>query len=222
MFLGHFAVSFGAKKPAPTLSLGTLFLAAQFVDLIWPLFLLLGLEHARIDVGNTAVTPLDFYDYPFTHSLAGAVLWSLVLGLLYYAVKRNTRNAWIIGAAVSSHWILDFLTHRPDLPLWFAGGPHFGLGLWNSMAGTVIVEVGIFLLGLFLYARTTTAKDKIGSIGLWSLAGFLGIIYAANLTGPPPPDIPSIAVVGNAMWLLVAWAYWIDKHRTLRDPASRS
>jgi membrane-bound metal-dependent hydrolase YbcI (DUF457 family) len=222
MFLGHFAVSFGAKKPAPTLSLGTLFLAAQFVDLIWPLFLLLGLEHARIDVGNTAVTPLDFYDYPFTHSLAGAVLWSLVLGLLYYAVKRNTRNAWIIGAAVSSHWILDFLTHRPDLPLWFAGGPHFGLGLWNSMTGTVIVEVGIFLLGLFLYARTTTAKDKIGSVGLWSLAGFLGIIYAANLTGPPPPDISSIAVVGNAMWLLVAWAYWIDKHRTLRDPASRS
>jgi hypothetical protein len=90
------------------------------------------------------------------------------------------------------------------------------------MTGTVIVEVGIFLLGLFLYARTTTAKDKIGSVGLWSLAGFLGIIYAANLTGPPPPDISSIAVVGNAMWLLVAWAYWIDKHRTLRDPASRS
>jgi len=222
MFLGHFAVSLGAKKPAPSLSLGTLFLAAQFVDLLWPLFLLLGLEHARIDVGNTAVTPLDFYDYPFTHSLAGAILWSCVLGLLYYAVKRSLRNAVIIGAAVSSHWVLDFLTHRPDLPLWFTGGPHLGLGLWNSMIGTVVVEVGLFVLGLFLYVRTTKAKDKIGSIGFWSLAGFLGLMYAGNLAGPPPPDVSSIAIVGNAMWLLVLWAYWVDRHRIARVAASTS
>ncbi len=222
MFLGHFAVSFAAKKPAPAVSLGTLFLAAQLVDLLWPLFLLLGLEHARIDVGNTAVTPLDFYDYPFTHSLAGAILWSCTLGLLYYAVKRNVRNAVIVGTAVSSHWILDFLTHRPDLPLWFFGGPQFGLGLWNSMAGTIIVEVGLFGLGLFLYTKSTTAKDKIGSIGLWSLAGFLGLIYVGNLAGPPPPDVASIAVVGNSMWLLVLWAYWVDRHRTVRAAASGS
>lgn len=222
MFLGHFAVSLGAKKPAPTVSLGTLFVAAQFVDLMWPLFLLLGLEHARIDVGNTAVTPLDFYDYPFTHSLAGAILWSCVLGLLYYAVKRNVRNAVIVGAAVSSHWVLDFLTHRPDLPLWFTGGPLFGLGLWNSVIGTVVVEVGIFVLGLFLYLKATTAKDKIGSIGLWSLVGFLGLIYVGNLAGPPPPDVQSVAVAGTAMWLLVLWAYWIDRHRTVRDPARTS
>ncbi|HCA81535.1 MAG TPA: hypothetical protein DEP53_17525 [Bacteroidetes bacterium] len=222
MFLGHFAVSLGAKKPAPSLSLGTLFLAAQFVDLLWPLFLLLGIEHARIDVGNTAVTPLDFYDYPFTHSLAGAILWSCVLALLYYALKHNVRNALIIGAAVASHWVLDFLTHRPDLPLWFSGGPHFGLGLWNSMVGTVVVEVGLFLLGLFLYLRTTTAKDKIGSIGFWTLVGFLGLIYLGNLAGPPPPDVPSIAVVGNSMWLLVLWAYWVDRHRTVLDAVRKS
>ena len=222
MFLGHFAVSFGAKKPAPSISLGTLFLAAQFVDLIWPLFLLVGLEHARIDVGNTAVTPLDFYDYPFTHSLAGAILWSCILGLLYYAVKRNIRNAVIVGAAVSSHWVLDFLTHRPDLPLWFTGGPYFGLSLWNSMVGTVIVEVGLFVLGVSLYVRTIKAKDKIGSIGFWSLACFLGLMYAGNLAGPPPPDIYAIAVVGNAMWLLVLWAYWIDRHRIVRDTADAS
>ena len=142
MFLGHFAVSFGAKKPAPAVSLGTMFLAAQFVDLLWPLFLLLGLEHASIEPGNTAVTPLDFYDYPFTHSLAGTLLWSCVLGLAYFAVKRNVRNAVAVGLAVSSHWFLDFLTHRPDLPLWFSGGPHVGLGLWNSVAGTVVVRWG--------------------------------------------------------------------------------
>ena len=222
MFLGHFAVSFAAKKPAPSVSLGTLFLAAQLVDLLWPLFLLLGFEHARIDAGNTAVTPLDFYDYPFTHSLAGAVLWSFTLGLLYYAVKRNMRNAVIVGTAVSSHWILDFLTHRPDLPLWFSGGPHFGLGLWNSVAGTVTVEVGLFGLGLFLYTRSTIAEDKIGSIGLWSLACFLGLIYVASLAGPPPPDVGAIAVVGNSMWLLVLFAYWVDRHRTIALSSSGS
>ncbi len=222
MFLGHFAVSLGAKKAAPPVSLGTLFIAAQFVDLIWPLFLLLGIEHARIDLGNTAVTPLDFYDYPFTHSLAGAILWSCTLGLLHYAVKRNVRNAVIVGAAVSSHWVLDFLTHRPDLPLWFSGGPHIGLGLWNSLAGTVVVEAGLFVLGLYLYVMTTKAKDKIGSVGFWSLVGFLGLIYTGNLAGPPPPDMSSIAVVGNAMWLLVLWAYWVDRHRTLRETATAS
>jgi membrane-bound metal-dependent hydrolase YbcI (DUF457 family) len=222
MFLGHFAVSLGAKKPAPSLSLGTLFLAAQLVDLIWPLFLLLGLEHARIDVGNTAVTPMDFYDYPFTHSLAAAILWSCALALIHYAIKRNVRNAVIIGAAVSSHWLLDFLTHRPDLPLWFSGGPHLGLGLWNSMAGTVVVEVGLFALGLYFYLSTTKARDRIGSIGFWSLMGFLVLMYAGNLAGPPPPDVSSIAVVGNAMWLLVLWAYWVDRHRTVREKATAS
>jgi len=218
MFIGHFAVSFGAKKATPSVSLGTLVLAAQFVDLLWPLFLLLGLENARIDPGNTAVTPLDFYNYPFTHSLAGALGWSCGLGLVYFALKRNVRNTVIVGLAVSSHWVLDFLTHRPDLPLWFSGGPYVGLGLWNSMIGTVVVEVGLYIVGIALYLRSTTAKDKIGSIGFWSLAGFLGLIYIGNLVGPPPPDISAIALAGNAMWLFVAWAYWVDKHRMARTP----
>jgi hypothetical protein len=124
----------------------------------------------------------------------------------------------IVGLAVSSHWVLDFLTHRPDLPLWFNGGPYVGLGLWNSMIGTVVVEVGLYIVGIVLYLRSTTAKDKIGSIGFWSLAGFLGLIYVGNLAGPPPPDISAIAIAGNAMWLFVAWAYWVDKHRMARTP----
>ena len=218
MFIGHFAVSFGAKKATPSVSLGTLVLAAQLVDLLWPLFLLLGLENARIDPGNTAVTPLDFYNYPFTHSLAGALGWSCGLGLVYFALKRNVRNTVIVGLAVSSHWVLDFLTHRPDLPLWFSGGPYVGLGLWNSMIGTVVLEVGLYVVGIALYLRSTNAKDKIGSIGFWSLAGFLGLIYIGNLVGPPPPDISAIALAGNAMWLFVAWAYWVDKHRMARTP----
>lgn len=226
MFIGHFAVSFGAKKAAPAVSLGTLVLAGQLVDLLWPLFLLLGLENVRINPGDTAVTPLDFYNYPFTHSLAGALAWSCVLALLYYAIKRNARNAAVVGILVSSHWILDLLTHRPDLPLWFSGGPLVGLGLWNSVLGTIAVEAGLFAAGIALYLRSTTARDRIGSVGFWSLVGFLVLIYLGNLFGPPPPEVSAIALAGNAGWLLVLWAYWVDKHRiaaqTLKLPDNQS
>jgi len=213
MFIGHFAVGLGAKKVAPKVSLGTMFMAAEFVDLLWPLFLLLGLEHARINPGNTVVTPLDFYDYPITHSLIGAVLWSCVFGAIYFAIRRNVRNAIIAGAVVFSHWILDFVTHRPDLPLGLGGNTYFGLGLWNSLAGTIVVEVGLFALGITLYLQATKAKDRIGSIGFWSLIALLGLIYVGNLFGPPPPEMSIIAIAGNASWLFVIWAYWVDRHR---------
>jgi hypothetical protein len=217
MFLGHFAVGLASKKAAPTVSLGTLFLAAQLVDLLWPLFLLLGLEHVRIDPGNTAMTPLDFYDYPITHSLIGAALWSCALGGLYLLLKKNRRAAFVIGLVVFSHWILDLLTHRPDLPLGIGGNTYFGFGLWNSIPGTVIAELALFLAGIVLYVRTTTAKDSIGSVGFWSLMSVLALIYVGNITGPPPPSASIIAVAGNASWLFVLWGYWVDKHRTVKS-----
>jgi len=213
MFIGHFAVGLGAKKVAPKVSLGTLFMASQLVDLLWPLFLLLGWEHARIDPGNTLLTPLDFYDYPITHSLVGAILWSCAFGAVYYAIRRNGRNAAIVGGVVFSHWILDFVTHRPDLSLGLGGNTYFGLGLWNSMAGTIVVEVGLFAVGIMLYLRSTRAKDRVGSIAFWSLVILLGLIYIGNLFGPPPPEMQMVAIAGNASWLFVIWAYWVDKHR---------
>ena len=216
MFLGHYAVGLAAKKVVPKVSLGTLFLAAQLVDLLWPLFLLLGLEHARIDPGNTAVTPLDFYDYPITHSLIGAILWSGGLGLAYAFLKKDRRAAVVVGLLVFSHWVLDLITHRPDLSLGLGGSTYFGLGLWNSVAGTLIAEFGLFAAGIVLYTRTTTPINRIGSIGFWSLIGLLTLIYIGNITGPPPPSASLIAVVGNASWLFVLWAYWVDKHRTLK------
>jgi hypothetical protein len=216
MFLGHYAVGLASKKTVPNVSLGTLFLAGQLVDLLWPVFLLLGLEHVRIDPGNTAVTPLDFYDYPITHSLLGAVLWSCGLGLAYFLLKRQMRTSVVIGLVVFSHWILDFITHRPDLSMGLGGSTYFGLGLWNSIPGTLVAEFGLFAAGIFVYNRTTTAKDLIGSIGFWSLIGILALIYIGNITGPPPPSASIIAVVGNASWLFVLWAYWVDRHRTIR------
>jgi hypothetical protein len=213
MFIGHYAAALTAKKFAPKISLGTLFLSAQLVDLLWPLFLLLGLEHVRIEPGNTAVTPLDFYDYPITHSLLGALGWSLGGGLLFYAIRRRMKDAAVIAFCIISHWFLDLLTHRPDLPLGFGGSTVIGLGLWNSVAATVVVEVLLFIIGIFMYLRATTAKDRIGSIGFWSLVAVLLVIYVANIFGPPPPSEQAIAVAGNASWLFVIWAYWVDRHR---------
>lgn len=213
MFIGHYAVALAAKKSAPKVSLGILFLSTQFVDMLWPVFLLLGYEHVRIDPGNTVVTPLDFYDYPLTHSLTAALLWSLIFAFIYFIFNRNRMNSVVIGLCVFSHWVLDFLTHRPDLPLAFGRNIYFGLGLWNTIIGTLAVEIALFTAGIFIYLRTTLAKDKIGSYGFWSLVLTLFLIYLGNIFGPPPPDEFTIAVAGNASWLFVFWALWVDRHR---------
>jgi hypothetical protein len=215
MFIGHYAVALAAKKAAPSVSLGTLFIATQFVDLLWPILLLLGLEHVRIDPGNTVTTPLDFYDYPISHSLLGALLWSGLVGFIYFALRKNKIAAVVVGVCVISHWVLDLITHRPDLPLGFSGDARLGVGLWNSFAGTVLVEAGLYLAGIVVYLKTTRAKDGVGRYGFWGLIAVLGGIYVANLLGPPPPDAQTIAVFGNLSWLFVLWAYWIDRHRAL-------
>lgn len=217
MFMGHYAVALAAKKAAPKTSLGTLFLSAQFVDLLWPGLLLAGLEHVRIDPGNTAMTPFDFFDYPISHSLISAFFWSAAFGLVYFLVRRYTMGAWITGLCVLSHWVLDFVTHRPDLPLGFGGDARVGLGLWNSVAGTLIVESLLFLTGIAIYVTSTKARDRIGTYGFWSLIVVLAGIYAGNVAGPPPPDVKIIGIVGNAAWIFVLWAYWVDRHRV---PAS--
>ena len=212
MFLGHFAIGFAAKRYAPRAPLGTLFLAAQFIDLLWPLLVLAGIERVRIAPGITVVTPLDFEHYPWSHSLLMVLVWGVLFAAVYFLIRRDRRASLVLGLAVVSHWVLDWLTHRPDLPL-APGAERVGLGLWNSFAGTVIVELGLFALGVYLYVRATRARDRIGSWALWSLVAFLAAIYAGNLFGAPPPDVMAIAWVGQAQWLLVAWGYWIDRHR---------
>jgi len=215
MFIGHHAAGFVSKRLAPQVSLGTLFFATMFLDLLWPVLLLLDLEHVRIDPGNTAFTPLDFYDYPISHSLLTVLGWSVLIGVAYGVVRKNRRGATIVGAAVLSHWVLDFVTHRPDLPLW-PGGPLVGLGLWSSVPGTVIVESLFFLATLALYLRTTVARDRTGSIALWALVIFLVLIFLANLVSPPPPSVNAIAWTALLAWLFVPWAAWIDRHRQAR------
>ena len=217
MFVGHFGVGFAIKKVAAKPSLGTLFLATQFIDLIWPLLLLLGLERVRIDPGNTVVTPLDFVYYPISHSLVTVLIWGLVVGGIYYFFKRDKQGAVWLGILVLSHWLLDFFTHRPDLPLWPSGDSILvGLGLWNSLIGTLLLEFGILAGGVYLYLKVTRARDKTGNYSLWGLVVFLVLIHIMNIFGPPPPAEGPIAYAGFSMWLLIAWGYWIDRHREVK------
>ena len=213
MFIGHFGVGFGAKSTVPKVSLGTLFFAAQFLDLLWPTFILLGIEKVEIDPGMSVVTPLNFVSYPFTHSLLMAIVWGILFGAIYYALRKNKTAAIILGLCVLSHWILDLIVHVPDLPLYPGNSPLLGFGLWNSMFGTIIVEGIIFGVGVYLYSRSTRSQNKKGTYGFWGLIMFLIIIYVMNLFGSPPPSDKAIAWVGQAQWLIVLWGYWVDRNR---------
>ncbi|MEZ5292500.1 MAG: hypothetical protein R2745_15570 [Vicinamibacterales bacterium] len=216
MFIGHYALGFAAKRAAPTVSLGLLFLAAQFADLLWPTLVLAGIEVVRIVPGETAMTPLEFVRYPLSHSLVTLVVWGLVVGMAYRLLRRAAwRPVVIVAALVVSHWVLDWLTHAPDMPI----GPNdllpkVGLGLWNHPWVEVPLEVGMFLAGVWMYASATTPVDRTGSRALWALVAFLLVVHAANMLGPPPPSVAAVAWSAQLLWLLVPWAYWIDRHRT--------
>lgn len=214
MFIGHFGLAFGAKRAAPAASLGTLFAACQFADLLWPTLVLLGHERVEVQAGATKFTPLDFISYPYSHSLVALCVWGAAFGVTYFVVRRSRISAAVtVGLLVISHWVLDYLTHRPDLPLTPNGPERLGLGLWNSVPGTLAVELTIFGAGLMLYLRETERRDRVGSAGLWTLVAFLLIAYVASAFGPPPPSAAAVVWSAQAMWLLVMWGYWIDQHR---------
>lgn len=217
MLLGHYGVAFAAKRAIPRTSLGTLTLAAQLLDEIWPILLVLGVEQVRIVPGLMAANPLDFVYYPFTHSLAAAIVWSIVLGVIYYWIRRNRRSAMIVGALVLSHWILDLPMHRPDLQLWPGSSVRVGLGAWRSIPLTIVLELTVFLGGLAVYLRTTRSRDRVGSWALWSMVAVLLIIFFSGFTSPPPPNERALAFFALGIWLFVPWSYWIDRHRTARD-----
>ena len=215
MFIGHFGVGFGAKSLAPKVSLGALFLAAQFIDLLWPTLLLLGVERVQIVPGATVVTPLLFEHYPVSHSLAAVFGWAVLVGGIYLLLLRERIGALVVGLLILSHWGLDAIVHRPDLPLFPGSATVVGMDAWSSLPLTLAIELPLFALGVWLYARASSPKDAVGHWGLVTLVVFLLVIYAGNLFGPPPPSAVAIAWVGQLQWLLVIWGYWIDKHRRL-------
>jgi membrane-bound metal-dependent hydrolase YbcI (DUF457 family) len=218
MFVGHLAVSLGAKVVEPRVPLSVLVAASFGLDLLWPLLLVAGIETVRVAPGDTSFTPLEFESYPWSHSLLLVLVWGGAAWLLAYRIVRNQRASFVVAVVLVSHWVLDFVTHRPDLPLWPAG-PKVGLGLWNSVPATILLEGALFAAAITMYARSQRPIDGIGKWAFWALVALTTIIWIAQPWSPPPPDASAVAIAGMLMWLLPWWASWIDRHRTIDGAA---
>lgn len=217
MFIGHFAVAFAAKRAAPTVSLGTLFIACELVDLLWPFLLFAGLETVVITPGITRFTPLDFQHYPWSHSLLMGAVWALAFGALYFARRRNWIAAAVVALAVLSHWFLDAVVHRPDLPLAPGSDLKIGFALWNSVTGTLLLEGALFVAGVRFYLAGSQAVDRTGHYALYGLLVLLLVAYVAAAFGPLPPSAAAIAwtgILGGGA--TAALGYWIDRHRSMK------
>ena len=224
MFLGHFAMGFAAKALVPRVSLGTFMFASLVLDFLWSALLLVGLEQVVITPGSTSVADLDFTHYPFSHSFVAVIGWGLLIAGGYLGVRRSAWEASVLGGLVMSHWLLDLVVHRADLPL-YPGGlfpdlpgsmVHLGLGLGHSLSATILVEGLLFVGGLFLYGSVTRATDRLGRYGFWAFGAVLAGSYAVMLVGPPPPSVAVVAWAGQLPWLFVGWAYWVDGRRAMR------
>ena len=215
MLLGHYGVAFAVRRVIPRTSLGTTVFAAQLLDELWPIFLLLGIEQVRVVPGYMAANPLDFVFYPYSHSLAAALAWSLLLGVIYYAMRRDRRSSVVVGLLVLSHWVLDLPMHVRDLQLWPGSSIRVGLGAWHSIPLTILLELIVFLPGLVIYLRTTRARDRIGSWALAAMVIVLAAIFFSGFFTPPPPTARAVAWSALGLWLFVPWGAWIDRHREL-------
>ena len=215
MFIGHFGLSFAAKKAAPKVSLATLFIATQFVDILWPFLLVLNIEKVAVVPGYTKTNAFEFLYFPYTHSLLMGVVWGAVVGGIYWLFKRDNRGALVIALCVLSHWFFDLIVHTADLPLTPFSGYKVGLGLWNHLAITLVIEFAIFLAGTYSYATFTKAKNKMGKWMLWTLVILLAIVQLANTFGPIPSDSVMKLFVSfiTFMAIIIAVAFWVDKNR---------
>lgn len=219
MFVGHFAAGLAAKPLAPRVPLPVLLAAPQVLDIVWPILVGAGIERARVEPGHLPATPLVLEHMPWSHSLLTAVGWALLSAIAYFAWRRDRRGAVVVALLVVSHWLLDWVTHEPDLAL-YPGGAEYGLGLWRSLPGTLAIELALFAAGAWLYTRATTATGRWGRAGWYVLVGFLLVGYLAALFGKPPPTIDAVVVSAFILIaLIIAWAWAIDRQRPSRAAA---
>jgi membrane-bound metal-dependent hydrolase YbcI (DUF457 family) len=217
MFLGHYGLAFGAKKIAPKVSLLTLFAAVEFVDILWPFLLMADVEQVKVNPGVSEVTPFEFVHYPYTHSLIMGLVWGAVFGFFYWLFKKDMRSSVIVGLAVLSHWFLDFIVHIPDLPITLSGSDKVGLGVWNSLPLTLLIESILFFGGVFIYIKNSRALNRKGNWGLWVLVGFFVVGNLYNMFGPPPADsIPALFVSFVVLQgIILSLAAFVDRNREM-------
>ncbi|HLJ87980.1 MAG TPA: hypothetical protein VKZ53_14255 [Candidatus Angelobacter sp.] len=208
MFVGHYGVSFAAKQAEKRIPLWLLFLATQFIDVLWAIFVLLGIEKVRIVPGITAASPLDLYYMPYTHSLVGAAAWSVLAYLLCQAfpATRGSKPGLLMAIGVFSHWLLDLVVHRPDLSL-YDGVFKMGLGLWNYPVPEYLLEIALLVGGAFLYLRNVARKAR--------LVGFVCLLVVVQFIGtfafPPPSSDRASAITALFFYVLFAlFAWWAD------------
>jgi hypothetical protein len=214
MVVGHLAVALAAKKKAPTLSLGWLVAAVTTLDLIWPVFILTGVERVQIAPGATPFTPLIFVSYPWSHSLLMSVVWGGVLAGIALIARVPRAPALLLVPLVMSHWVLDLVTHVADLQLWPGSTLVFGLGLWRSIPGTIAVEGVMWLAAIAYYLRMRPLRGVGSHVAFWSLVLFITTIWITSPFTPPPPTIQALGWFALAGWLLVPWAIWADRRPT--------
>jgi hypothetical protein len=218
MFIGHYAVGLASKKLAPRASLGVLIAAPILLDLLWSIFLLVGWEHVSVEPNPNPFLRLTFDAYPISHGLLAVVGWATLFAAVYFGLTRYRAGALVIWMGVISHWVMDYIVHRPDLPLYAGGTRLVGLGMWNHRWAAIAVELVLFAVGIWIYLQQTQAKDKIGVYAFWGFVVFLLLAYGAAAFGPPPPaSVKKLALVTLCTVLLIPWAWWCDNHREARD-----
>jgi hypothetical protein len=214
MFLSHYAAGLAAKKLAPKVSLGILLLAAVGLDLLWSLFLILGWESVRIIPGITRVMPLDFNNYSLSHSLVMALAWAILFGLVSLILTKNEKISLVLAGLVVSNWLLNVLFHHSDMSLLPAADPgvRCGLGLWNSIVGSILVEAVLFAAGIWVYLKSTKAINGMGQLGFWALCVILTAFFAGIFL-LVPKNVGWVVMAGQIQLLFVAWGFWLDDHR---------
>jgi hypothetical protein len=216
MFVGHYALGLAAKRFAPRTSLGVLIAAPILLDLLWPVFLLVGWEYVTILPNPNPFLRLQFDSYPVSHGLVAVIGWATLFASIYFGFARYLVGAITIWFGVISHWLLDYVVHRPDLPLSAGGSRLFGLGLWNRPKITIAIELMMLVAGVLIYLGATKAKKPIGNFAFWFFVLALVGLYAAVIFAPPPTSVRKVAIATMFSWLFVAWAWWLDRTRELR------
>lgn len=213
MFIGHYAVGLASKKFAPQASLGALIAAPILLDLIWPIFLLLGWEHVSIVPNGNPFLRLQFDSYPISHGLVAVIGWATLFASVYFGMTRYLAGTVVIWIGVVSHWVLDYVVHLPDLPLAASRGGLYGYGLWQHRWITLGVELALLAIAIWIYQMETRPKDKAGMYGFVAFIAVLLLAYAGVIFGPAPPSVKKLAGFTLITWLMIPFAWWFDSHR---------